>query len=143
MLEGTRTGHRRLHMDQRASLAEEWEELQHGRPSPRAGNDGHGHASIGHEEDERTHRFAKQTAAWVEAEVAKRGITDLHAFCAPRFLGPLRGTLSERMQGLVNDHAIDLSNLTEGELAVHVAVATAAEALSVQGRPHPGHSPER
>ena len=56
--ERTRQG--RLHIDELAAIEEEWDELQHGRPSPRAGKDGHSYADVGREEEERLRRFARE-----------------------------------------------------------------------------------
>lgn len=122
LLTAAYTPHGRLHVEQRVMLTEEWRELQHDRPSPRSGKDGHSYASLGHEEEERTHRFAKKVVEWLEGQMDERRITRLHAFCARRFLGQLRVVLPDRLHERLIDHSLDLASLTPGELAVHEAV---------------------
>jgi len=125
LLSGASTPHGRLHVEERAILEEEWDELQRGRPSPRTGKNGHSYASGGHEDDERIHRFAKGVASWLERELVGRRIARLHAFAAPRLLGELRGVVPGRLYERLVEHALDLAHLTPGELAVHEAVDAA------------------
>lgn len=122
LLEGVITAHNRLHLDLRAQVKEQWNDLQHSRPSPRSGKGGHTYASQGHENEERTHRFAKQVATWLEAEIGKRLITRVHAFLAPRFLGQIRGVLPDQLHDSLIGHSLNLAHLKPGELALHGAV---------------------
>ena len=90
-----------------------------------------------HEDEERTHRFAKNLSRWLEAELERHDIEELHAFSARRLLGELRQVLPERLRGRIRDHALDLAHLSPGELAAHSAVGVVAlEASSmVEGGP--------
>lgn len=127
LLSGVLTSHGRLHIEPRSTLHEEWDEHQHGRPSPRASKDGHGYASIGHEDEERAQRFAREVAKWLQAEIESSGIQALHAFCAPKMLGSLRKVLPSRLRHLVREHATDLSRLSPGDLATHSTVLMALQ----------------
>ena len=126
LFSASRTPHDRLHVDEVAALYEAWDELQHDRPSPRAGKDGHSYASIGHEDEERIQRFSRQIAEWVGRQVGAHSIERLHVFSARRLLGALRHVLSSHLEERVVDHALDLGDLTAGELAKHGAIEAAA-----------------
>jgi hypothetical protein len=125
LFQGVSTPQGRLHLTQRAELAEVWEEKEHHRASIQKSPHGQRYATASHEEEERIHRFARQVALWLEQHLGDDGIPRVHAFCAKRLLGPLRGELPERLQGRVVDHAIDLAQLTPGELENHAAVQAA------------------
>ena len=132
------TAHGRLHVEQKADLEEVWDEFEHGRPSGRSARDGLAHTPAGHEEEERTHRFAKQIAHWLRGKVDEFGIERVHAFCAPRILGPLRKALPGALHDRVMDHATDLAQLTPGELAVHHAVVAVQASEAARLSPEPG-----
>lgn len=127
LLVGTWTDHGRLHLEAVSTIHEEWVESEHGRPSSRSVRDIHGTASEGHEEEERTHRFAKEIATWLDQEMESRGIARVECFCARKLLGALRGELPDRLRQSVFDHATDLAKLSAGELAKHPAVLAAVE----------------
>lgn len=119
LLEGTTTPHGRLHIEELSVVEESWEELEHGRPSPRSGRVGHNSASEGHENEERLHRFAKQVAEWLRGELDSRQLERVHAFLAPKFLGQVRDVLPDRVRGRLVAHPVNLAHLEPGELARH------------------------
>ena len=130
LLPATWTEHGRLHVEESATLHEQWVESEHGRPSSRSVRDIHGTASEGNETEERTHRFAKEIARWLEQEMETRGIDRIECFCSRKLLGVLRGLLSDGLRQRVFDHATDLAKLTPGELAKHRAVLAAVGAAT-------------
>lgn len=119
-------GHERLHVDAVASLDEDWDEHQHGRPSPRASGNRHSGASEGHEGEERLQRFARSVSEWMETEFESHGVDHLHLFAAPRVWGHLREQLSGPVARMVTGQVLDLAHLRPSELAVHAAVVTAS-----------------
>jgi protein required for attachment to host cells len=125
LFHGVSTPHGRLHLTQRSELVEVWDEKEHHRASIQKAPHGQRYATGSHEEEERIHRFARQVARWLERQLAAGDIRRVHAFCAKRLLGPLRGELPERLQPRVVDHALDLAQLTAGELESHAAVQAA------------------
>lgn len=138
LLSAEPTSHGRLHIEEVAAVEEDWEEFQHGRPSARAGKDGHSYASRGHEDEERLHRFAKQVSGWLAHEVSRRAIPALHAFSARQLLGELRRVLEKRVHERVEEHALDLAHLSPGELARHKSVLEACgPGRAAAGQPSP------
>lgn len=119
LLEGTTTLHGRLHVEVRSRLDESWEELEHGRPSPRSGRVGHNSASEGHENEERLHRFAKEVADWLRGELESRQLERVHAFLSPKFLGQVRAVLPGKLREHLVAHSVNLAHLEAGELAKH------------------------
>jgi len=125
LLSASLTPYGRLHVEPRAEIREDWHELQHGRPSPRIGKDNHTYASLGHEDDERTHRFVSSVASWLNSELGARQVETVHAFTGPGFLGELRGVLPVPLQARVHEYPVNLEHLAPGDLAVHEAVIQA------------------
>ena len=119
---GTVTPHERVHLDAVSNVTEVWEELQHGRPSPRTGKNGHSYASQGHEEDARLHRFAKEIAGWLEKELDAHGVDTAHVFASRRLLGDFRKLVGPPFEKRMRLEALDLAHLPLGELAEHEAV---------------------
>lgn len=112
LLQCTCTSHGRLHLEERAELLEHWEEHQHGRPSPRSGREGHHSASLGHEDDERLRRFAKEVAGWTGSQIATHGIDQLELFTPTRFLGELRKAAGKVVRAVVVEHDADIAHLS-------------------------------
>ncbi len=127
LLEASRTPQGRRHLEERADLAETWEEKQHFRPSMLAGK-GRSHASFRHEAEERIHRFARQASGWLAGEVKQRGIEALPVFCSKALLGPMREAVPPGLGQRVVFHAQDLVWLTLAELVEHPAVQEALSA---------------
>lgn len=122
-LRGSRTAAGRLHLQETARLDEQWEEKEHHRPlSLTPHPDGHSYAGLGHVEEERLQRFAKEAARWVGEQAAAQRAGRVHLFAAPRMLGALRKQLSGALAARVEDAAHDLGRLTVGEIAEHPAV---------------------
>jgi len=135
LLLGSETSQGRFQLREQRRIDEHWDPLQHGRPSSRSGKQGHSYASEGHEDDERIHRFAKQTAAWLEEQLALPSASRLHVFAAPRFLGELRKVLSSSTQGRLIEHRLDLAHLSDSELAKHTRVIEARSIETELGAP--------
>lgn len=119
-----RTPAGRLHAEETARLDEHWDEKEHHRPfSLTPHPDGHSYAGLGHVEDERRHRFAKEAARWIGEQASAQRAERVHLFAAPRILGELRKRLAGSLAERVVDAAHDLGRLTAGEIAEHPAVA--------------------
>ena len=116
LMEASVTEHGRLHLEERSVITDEWEHNQHGRPSPRAGKDGHSYASEPHEFEERTRRFAREFVDWVKTERDSRKIERLEVFMSSRFLGFVRKQVDAAPW---TTHECDLAQLKPGELAQH------------------------
>jgi protein required for attachment to host cells len=99
-----------------------WEEHEHGRPSPRAGRNGHTYASEGHEAETMRDRFAKDLATWLEREAALRSIDEVALFAPPRLLGALRGAWSMGFSDRVRAQRGELAHLPESEIARHRSI---------------------
>ncbi len=128
LLHGSTTAHGRLHVDALDALEEDWNEFEHGRPSPRAGKDAHSYASPGHEAEERLHRFAKRVAGFLESSLAEHHVERLHVFSSRRLLGDLRRVLPRRLDGRLDLRPLDIAHLKPNELATHEAVVAAHQA---------------
>ncbi len=113
----------RLHLTPLANLKEQWNEELHRRPPSRSGASGRNFENLGHVEDERIHRFAKEIAAWLALELPKHVFERLYLFAAPRVLGALRSEAPAKLRHNWIEHATDLARMTEGELALHPEIA--------------------
>ena len=112
-----------IRVELRDDIHEEWEEREHGRPSPRFGKGSNCHASDGHETETRRTRFAKETAVWLDQQIEQLGIVSGIAVLAPpRFLGALRKAWPPRLALRVDEHRSDLAHLTPADLARHPAI---------------------
>lgn len=123
LLRCSRTRPGRLHVDEEETIENHTEEYEHGRPSPRVGKGGHSYASEGHESEQQMRRFAKQVVTWIEAGAQKHGIDRVTLFSAPRFLGELRKVYPPMLAASVDERTSDLTQLNEGSLGQHPAIA--------------------
>ncbi|MHC4991956.1 MAG: baeRF12 domain-containing protein [Planctomycetota bacterium] len=121
-----RTSTGRLRVDVEVELLDTEEEHEHGRPSPRAAKTGHTYASLGHEDDTRRDRFAKQTAEWLESQTERLAIDHVAVFAPPRWLGALREAWSPQLAPHVEEHQGDLTNLAADDLVRHDAIIALA-----------------
>ena len=110
-----RTG--RVHVDLISTLGERWNQDQHKMQPSRGGAPGHNYENLGHTEEERIHRFAKEISAWLAHELAHRPLERLVLFAEPRVMGALRREAPAALQHNWVEHTIDLGKLSEGELA--------------------------
>ena len=142
LFEATLTEHGRVHVEARDALHELWDELQHARPSPRSGKDGHSYASEGREDEERVHRFAKAFSHWLEDQLKAHDLERLHVFLARDLLGEYRGVAKGRLERCVRPHALNLAHLGPGELAEQRSVAdrVRSEFSSARRPPAPSRS---
>jgi protein required for attachment to host cells len=127
LLSGSPAPRGRFRLVQRDAIENTWEEHQHGRPSPRAGREGHTYASRGHEDEEMTKRFAREVAEWLEERVRQLDIDRLDLFAPPRFLGALRQAWRPRLAVHVEAHEGDLGYLGPGDLVHHRSIADLLE----------------
>ncbi len=116
----TKTG--RLHVDELSIIEYHAEEHEHGRPSPRAGKNGNAYASAGHEDSYQLHRFAKEFAVWLEANLQKLDVAKLPLFAPPRFLGELRKVYGPQLIKRIEELQADLTGLSMSALARHPSV---------------------
>ena len=123
LLKGTAAPRGRFHLELDDSIENEWEEHEHGRPSPRAGKEGHSYASMGHEDEEMMNRFARTVATWLEQKTTRHRIDNLALFAPPRFLGALRQAWSPRLASRVTEHEGDLGYMGPGDLVRHQSIA--------------------
>jgi len=117
LLEPSFTEHERLHLEERGSIEDTWEQHEHGRPSPRMGKNGHTYASEPHEFEERSRRFAREFVEWIGTKRVSHSIEQLEVFLAPRFLGYVRKQQGEHPPWA--EHECDLAQLKLGALARH------------------------
>ena len=113
----------RLCVEDQAMITDAWEEHEHGRPSPLSREGGGTYASIGHEQETRLARFAKEIAEWLERELAERGVDQIAVFAPPHFLGALRKAWTPRFALQVEEQQGDLARLTPAQLADEAMVA--------------------
>jgi len=112
-----------IHIEFGDDIREEWEEREHGRPSPRVGKGSHSHASEGHEIETRRARFAKETAAWLDQQLDRLGIADsITVLAPPQFLGALRKAWPPHLAPRVDEHGSDLAHLSAADLARHPTI---------------------
>ncbi len=128
LLRGTQVPPGRYHLEETGSIENKWEEHEHGRPSPRWGKAGHTYASLGHEDEERMSRFARNVAKWLEQTTGERKIDRLSLFAPPRFLGVLRQTWSPRLAQRIAEHESDLGYMAAGDLARHQSIVKVLDA---------------
>ena len=100
-------------------IENQWEEHEHGRPSPLAAKNGHTHSSYGHESETMRGRFAQDVTQWL-AQNAKSNDIDRVAVLAPsRFLAELKQRWPTSLQSRVEEHECGLGYLEEGDLVQH------------------------
>lgn len=122
LLRVERTASGQAHVAIDDEIHDSWQEHEHGRPSPLGGKSGHTYASVGHEDETRRERFAKEVAVWLEQRAEEMHINRIVVFAAPKFLGALRGAWSPRIAIRVEEHHGDLTHLSAGDLARHDAI---------------------
>lgn len=104
------------HAEEIDAFAEKWIEKEHGRPMMLSPNGGR--LSPGRDEErERTARFARDVAAWLERDVVPRVKGGVALYCAPSLFGTLRGILPDRLHGRVDVRRRNLANLTPAGIA--------------------------
>lgn len=123
LLRGSSVPPGRPHLEEDESIQNTWERHEHGRPSPRAGKAGHSNSSLGHENEELLHRFARDVAIWLDRKARQHGIENLALFAPPRFLGALRQACSPQLTARITEHEGDLGYMTAGDLARHRTIA--------------------
>lgn len=101
-----------------------WDGHEYRRPSPRGAKDGHTYASIGHGDETRRARFAKEIAVWLERTADEHHIGRVTVFATPRFLGALRLAWSSRFVLRVDERHGDLTNMRPADLAQHASIAS-------------------
>jgi protein required for attachment to host cells len=124
LLRGGLTPQSRPHLEEVASLESTWVDHDRGRPSILAGTGKNPRpmASRGHEDEEEIRHFARELAAWLERQLAAHQIAGCVVFAEVRFLGALRKEIPSRLEGILTEHAGDLTHLSAGELARHPAI---------------------
>jgi protein required for attachment to host cells len=123
LLRGSSVPPGRPHLEEDDAIENTWEKHEHGRPSARAGRDGHSYASQGHENEELLHRFARDVALWLERKSRQHKIENVVLFAPPRFLGALRQACSPALAARITEHEGDLGYMSAGDLARHRAIA--------------------
>jgi protein required for attachment to host cells len=108
------------------SFRTDWTEQahEHGRPSSRRGRGGNSYASEGHEGETFQHRFAKEIADWLDRAVGPEKVV---LFAPPRFMGALRGVLSQRLADMIQEREGDLGYMTQADLIHHPAIVAALD----------------
>ncbi len=123
LLKGAPAPRGRFHLELDDSIENTWQEHQRGRPSRRAGREGHSYASWGHEDEEMLKRFARNVADWLDDKVRRLNIDRVALFAPPRFLGALRQAGSPRLAIRVEEHEGDLGYMAPGDLVRHRSIA--------------------
>ena len=113
----------RLQLERIDRIEDQWEEHEHGRPSPLAAKNGHSHAAAGHESEERVLRFARDIASWLARHLSDGEVDSISLFAPPRVRGALRSVLDDRTQDRIDEHDGDLARLSGVDLARHPAVS--------------------
>jgi hypothetical protein len=119
---GRRVLRGRIHFDRVAAIENEWKEEEHHRPTALGGMTGHTYAAPRHEVETIRHRFAKEVAAWIGAQVEANSIEHLHVFAPSRILSDIRGHFARGRGPRIDGHEAELTRLEAGEIAVHPAV---------------------
>jgi protein required for attachment to host cells len=117
----------RYHLEVLATLKNDWEEHQRGRPSPRVGRNGNSYASWGHEDEEMLSRFARDVVTWCEQRMEQMEIDRLVICAPPRFLGAFRHARSPQLADRVVEREANLNSMGAGELASHPLIAELAK----------------
>ncbi len=123
LLRGHLTRHARPHVQEEARLDFQFQESEHGRPSPRINKDGHSYASRPHEEDQLAARFAREVSSFVQDKVDEPHVPRLFLFAPSRFLGALRKSIPARLAERLVEREGELTHLSEAQLAAHPEVA--------------------
>jgi hypothetical protein len=112
----------RIHLDRIAAIENEWKEEEHHRPIALGAMTGHTYAAPHHETETIRHRFAKEAAAWIGAQVEANSIGHLHVFAPSRILTEIRGYVARGRGPRIEGHEAELTRLEAGELSAHPAV---------------------
>jgi protein required for attachment to host cells len=123
LLRGHLTRHARPHVQEEARLDFQFQESEHGRPSPRINKDGHSYASRRHENDQLEARFAREVSSFVQNKVDELQVPRLFLFAPAKFLGMLRKSIPARLADRLVEHEGEFAHLSEAQLAVHPEVA--------------------
>lgn len=122
LVEAVRTPHGRCHLDERGELRPQWLETEHARPSPLGGKDGHSYASVGHEEEERLHRFVNEVQGWLSDRVREHGIESVSVYCSAPVLGEIRRRWDKSLQSIAVPKELNIAHLPTTELQNHAAI---------------------
>jgi protein required for attachment to host cells len=119
----------RVRVDLLSTFVEQWNERAHDNPPSRTDSAGHAFDNRGHIPEERLHRFAREVTQWLGRELPKHPAERVVLFAQPQLLGALRSEASAALRKSWTEHAVDLSNLSEGELAHRPEVAALVPVL--------------
>lgn len=119
---GKRLRNGRVHVEALSRLEEQWDESLHKNPPSRSDVSGHVFDNRGHTDGERIHRFAREMLQWLDGERPKHAWERMILFAEPRLLGALRREAPSALQKEWKEYALDLSGLSDGELALRPEV---------------------
>ncbi|MEQ8764776.1 MAG: host attachment protein [Planctomycetota bacterium] len=127
LVEASRTPHGRCHLDVHGEFRPQWLESEHARPSPLGGKDGHSYASVGHEDEERLHRFVNELGDWVTGCVKQHGIESMSVYCSAQVLGEIRRRWDKSLQSIAEPKELNIAHLPTPELQSHQAIKKLVE----------------
>ncbi len=133
LLEATKTAHGRCHLELHSELKSSWEEKEHARPSPLGAKGEHSYASVGHEAEERVHRFVGEIEEWLGGQSRERRIGSMSVYCPAPLLGEIRRRWNKELQAKTETHELNIAHLPIAELAGHQAIRALVENGSPAG----------
>lgn len=128
-----RTAAGRWHVDLRGSLANTWLAVhEHHRPDslgkgPMA-NAAQRFASLGHEQEELSRRFARDICGWLSQAIHDHQIDRLRIFAPPGSLSLLRGELAQ-IGAALSFVECELATFAPSELAIHPVVLRSVQTV--------------
>lgn len=119
LVRGSRTAKGSPHLDEMASLATTFVAGEHHRPDRLAPGRS---AGTSHEHEEALAHFARDLAPWLQNELTKHEIASCALFAPTPMVGALRKVMQTPLAARLQEHSLELANLSLPQLAAHPRV---------------------
>jgi len=119
LVRGSRTAKGSPHLDEMASLATTFVAGEHHRPDRIAPG-----RSVGasHEHEEALAHFAREIAPWLQKEMTTHAVASCALFAPTHMVGALRKVIAKPLAAKLQEHSLELANLSLAQLAAHPRV---------------------
>lgn len=128
----------RLHLVHVGTLRSRWEDFHQSHRPDELGRGPSANAvqrpaSLGHEPEELTRRFAREVSEWLHQAKDAAPDEPMAVFAAPRFLGYLRDALGPMSDGIALYRG-EFTTLRTSELAAHPTVRLLAQSMRTESK---------
>lgn len=107
------------HLAEMASLATTFVPGEHHRPDRLAPGRS---AGTSHEHEESLAHFAREVAPWLQKELTTHAVASCALFAPTQMVGALRKVVAKPLAARLQEHTLELANLSLAQLAAHPRV---------------------